>query len=168
MCCCLYIHRIITVLYLLMKFLPIILFTAVTFIIIQNVSTGNWNIGIYALFVSFIGYKLFVNLRHLYMIRRSPVCDGVIVSYTKQKPEAEEEINYNIEVKFYSPVNNQEYITTSFIRDLPKDGLVDVVFDDIYPRHSKVYPKFNLWDNIFLGLPLIFFIYQLVDAIYKQ
>ncbi len=151
-----------------MKFVPIIIFSILIYFVINNVSSDNWNIGIYGLFVSFFGYKLFVNLRHLYKIRRSPVCDGLIVSYTKQKPEEVEEINYDIEVKFYSPLNNQEYIIKSGIKVLPKDDLVDVVFDELYPRHSKVYPKFNLWENIFLGLPLIFFMYQLFKIIFDH
>ena len=149
-----------------MKFLPFLVFIGIMFYVLPNVSTDNWNIGIYGLFVCFVGYKLFQNLRQLYMIRRSPVCEGLIISYEKQKPAQADDINFDIEVKFYSPAGDDEYSVRSTIETLPKDGLVDVVFDEAHPRHSKVYPKFSLWNNIFLGLALIFFIYQLLKTIF--
>jgi hypothetical protein len=149
-----------------MRFLPVILFAVLIYFVIGNVSIQGWDIGIYILFICFLGYRLFINLKHLYKIRRNQVCDGLIISFTKKKPEDVEDSKCNVEVKFYSPLNNEEYIIKADIEKLPENGLVDVVFDKDYPRHSKVYLKFNLWENIFLGLPFIFFIYQLFSKIF--
>lgn len=148
-----------------MKFLPVILIVVIGYFIINNVSGTNWNIGIYGLFVVLLGYKLFVNLKVLYKIRSARVCDGIIISYTKQKPDETENINYNVKVKFILPLNNKEYIVKSGIEFLPKNNVVDVMIDETNPENSKAYAKFNIAKNLWLVLPLLFFIYKLIESV---
>jgi hypothetical protein len=147
------------------KYLPLIVFFVVMVFILKNVSSVNWNIGIYSLFILFLGYELFSNLRRLYKIRRSQVCDGLIISYAKQKPDNTDDENYNVEIKFTSPITAKEYLITTIIRGLQKNDLVDVVYDSSNPENSKVYAKFSMAGTIFIILPLLFFIYQLIKLL---
>jgi hypothetical protein len=148
-----------------MKYLPIIAFTVAMYFVMSKVSNTNWNIGIYSLFVIGLSYELIVNLRKLYKIRRSQTCEGLITAYTKQKPEDLEEVNYNIDVRFISPLDNKSYIIKSTIKYLPNDNLVDVIFDEANPDNSKAYSKFKITD-LWVVLPLVFFVNQLLQLLF--
>ena len=135
------------------------------YLVINNVTTTSWNIVIYSLFVLFLGYKLYLSLKKYYKIKRANVCDGTITYFIKLKPENIEDINHSIKVKFNSPLDRTEYTIKSTIKMLPKDGKVDVIFDEADPENSKVETKFSLAENLWLVLPLLFFIYQLIKLV---
>ena len=135
------------------------------YLVINNVTTTSWNIVIYSLFVLFLGYKLYLSLKKYYKIKRTNVCEGTITYFIKLKPEHIEDINHSIKVKFNSPLDRTEYTIKSTIKMLPKDGKVDVIFDEADPENSKVETKFSLAENLWLVLPLLFFIYQLIKLV---
>lgn len=68
-------------------------------------------------------------------------------------------------MKFILQLNNKEYIVKSGIEFLPKNNVVDVMIDETNPENSKAYAKFNIAKNLWLVLPLLFFIYKLIESV---
>lgn len=149
-----------------MKYLSIIVIFIVMSFVVRNVSSTNWNIAIYSLALTFLVYKLFTNLWRYYKVRHSPTLEGTIISSTERNTGSGEEIKYDVDVKFTSPGTNKEYIIQSTIEKLPKNNMVDVLYNESYPESSRVYTKYDIWGNIFMAFLLVFFMYYLLKTIF--
>ncbi len=143
----------------------IISIVVVTIIIMNNVTSTEWNVGIYGLFVFFIGYDIFSKLKILYKVRRSLVCDGRIISYEEKEPHSIENQQHYVDISFISPADNKEYLIKTELAYLPKDMLVDVIVNATAPQLSKAYGKYSLKSEIIIMLAFLFFTYELIENI---
>ena len=146
-----------------MKFLKHIVLYAViaVFLLKFGGSKKQYNLIVYSFFVTLIGAQLIHNLYKYYKAKKSIILNGKIIDDANEGAYENSNQNHLYTISFFSPNDNKEYSIKSEIENLPKDGNIDVIFNEKNPELSKIYSKSSILENASLVFAFIGFLYYI-------
>jgi hypothetical protein len=120
---------------------------------------------LYSLFVIVMMTKLIKNIHTSNKFKKGTICKGEIISFQKKDEFEIAEINYYINVKFKSPLDNAVYNIKSSLFYKPKQKEVNVIINKKEPNKSKVIVVPTLKENLFLIIGMSIFIYLALSSL---
>lgn len=119
----------------------------------------RYNLVFYSFASILIATKLIANLVKHFKAQKSILVTGKIVEDLLEEKIVHSNQDNIYTITFLSPIDHKEYSIKSQMEHLPKNGTIEILFNEQEPEASKLYIKSGVLENVSLAFAFVGFLY---------